>query len=342
MSNIRLRPIVIGPIVLGPFTCLGEGLLYEGIEREQLDNLYNLLVPARIAKSETIEEQSRKWWKAQCAHYGINVSQSTSIDTCQRRPKDEIMEHGELKVPRDLADIESRLNIRFRRRNARELERRERAGTAPSTPESGIEPKYEPVDSDIESVATVATTSSKRKREDVHAHGDDKEELQSSSAPADLEQGVVRHAKQPRHAFDHSPSHSRRSSLQPSSSQTAVQGGILVPYGKIYRLEYTSSANAPSQGTPILRVFGLLFEVLLEIPGFKFPFRIRSDANTRLDNNSYVPSERYDRNEWGMEVRSPVSENTGWLKLDHAGGQVKGVIRTPTGDIPFQGSRVAA
>ncbi|KAG8714797.1 hypothetical protein FRC08_011428 [Ceratobasidium sp. 394] len=347
MSDTRLRPIVIGPIVigpivLGPFTCLGEGLLYEGIEREQLDKLLDLLVPVKTPEPETTEERSRKWWKAQCAHRGINVSQSASIDTCRRRLKDAIMEHGELKVPRDLADLEFRLNIKFRRRNARELARRERAGTAPFTPESGIEPKYELVDSDIESVATVATTLSKREREDVHAHGDDDDEVQSSSAPADLEQGAVRHAKQPRHALNHSPSHSRRSSLQPSSPQTAVHEGIPVPYGEIYRLEYTSPANAPPQGTPILSVFGLMFEALLEIPGFKLLFRIRSSAGAQLGNNSYVPSGRYDRNERGMEVRSPMSENTGWLVLDHVGEQVRGVIPSSTGDIPFQGSRVTA
>ncbi|KAG8744731.1 hypothetical protein FRC10_009496 [Ceratobasidium sp. 414] len=351
MSDIRLRPIIIAPIAVGQFTCLGDGLLYEGVEREQPDKLLDLLVPVKTSGQKPIEDRGRpkKWWKAlaemrlvllaQCAHYGINIPPSAPIDTYRKYLENAILRHGELKVPRDLADLESWLNTKFRRRNARERAKRERTGATPFTPEPKAGTKNESVDSGAGSVATKTTTSPKRKAEDiVHARGHDEDELQSSGAPADLEQGAVRRAKQPRHAFDHPSSYSRPPSLQPSSLQTVVHGGTPSACGEIYRLECTSSVNTPSQGTPVLNVFGFLFEALLEIPGFKFLFRIKSNA--RLGNNSYVPCERYHRNEWGMEVRSPVSENAGWLTLYDVGGQVKGVIQTPSGKISFQGSRV--
>ncbi|KAG9103086.1 hypothetical protein FRC06_000286 [Ceratobasidium sp. 370] len=242
MSDIRLRPIVIAPIVVGQFTCLGEGLLYEGVEREQPDKLLDLLIPVKTSEHEPIKDRGRpkKWWKAQCAHYRINAPPPARIDTYRTYLENAILRHGELKVPQDLVDLESRANIKFRHRNARERTKRERAGATPLTPESKAEPKYESVDSDAKSVATKATTSPKRKAEDiVYARGHDEDGLQSSSASTNLEQGTVRHTKQPRHDFDHPPSYSRASSLQPSSLQTAVHMGIPSRYGEIYRLECT-------------------------------------------------------------------------------------------------------
>lgn len=65
MANAPLHPIVITAIVSGPFECLGDGLLYEGVEREQPNTLKDLLAPTKSSKRSAIEDKERpkKWWR---------------------------------------------------------------------------------------------------------------------------------------------------------------------------------------------------------------------------------------------------------------------------------------
>jgi hypothetical protein len=73
MTEVALHPIVIGAIVSGPFECLGDGLLHEGVEREQPNTLKDLLVPTKSSKRSAIEDRERpkKWWKGMLLCYYI-------------------------------------------------------------------------------------------------------------------------------------------------------------------------------------------------------------------------------------------------------------------------------
>jgi hypothetical protein len=65
MADVPLHPIVLSAIVTGQFECLGDGLLHDGVEREQPNTLKDLLVPTKTSKRTAIEDRERpkKWWK---------------------------------------------------------------------------------------------------------------------------------------------------------------------------------------------------------------------------------------------------------------------------------------
>jgi hypothetical protein len=71
MANVQLHPIVIQAIISGPFECLGEGLLHEGVGREEPNVLKDLIAPTKSSKRVAIEDRERpkKWWKGRpCSH----------------------------------------------------------------------------------------------------------------------------------------------------------------------------------------------------------------------------------------------------------------------------------
>lgn len=49
----------------GRFQCAGNGLLYEGVEREEPDALKDLLIPTKTSGCVRIQDNERpkKWWK---------------------------------------------------------------------------------------------------------------------------------------------------------------------------------------------------------------------------------------------------------------------------------------
>ncbi|EUC62049.1 hypothetical protein RSOL_412400 [Rhizoctonia solani AG-3 Rhs1AP] len=120
MANDLLHPIVIQAIISGLFECLGEGLLHEGVGREEPNVLKDLVAPTKTSKRIPIEDRERpkKWWKAQCLHYGLQVPSTASIGTYRVHLENAIRQRGGLKRPQDLADLELEQNAKFKRLNA--------------------------------------------------------------------------------------------------------------------------------------------------------------------------------------------------------------------------------
>ncbi|CAE6455219.1 unnamed protein product [Rhizoctonia solani] len=119
-TNDPLHPIVIQAIISGPFECLGEGLLHEGVGREEPNILKDLVAPTKTSKRTPIEDRERpkKWWKAQCLHYGLQVPSTASISTYRVHLENAIRQRGGLKRPQDLTNLEFEQNAKFRRLNA--------------------------------------------------------------------------------------------------------------------------------------------------------------------------------------------------------------------------------
>ncbi|KAH7340678.1 hypothetical protein B0J17DRAFT_652388 [Rhizoctonia solani] len=120
MTDTLLHPIVIQAIVSGPFECLGEGLLHDGVGRDEPSVLKDLVAPTKTSKRVPIEDRERpkKWWKAQCLHYGLQVPSTAPISTYRVHLENAIRQRGGLKRPQDLAALELDQNAKFRRLNA--------------------------------------------------------------------------------------------------------------------------------------------------------------------------------------------------------------------------------
>ncbi|QRV86577.1 hypothetical protein RhiJN_14595 [Ceratobasidium sp. AG-Ba] len=120
MSDAPLHPIVIGAFSIGHFECLGDGLLHEGIGCEQPSTLKDLLCPTKTSKKTPIEDRDRpkKWWKAQCVHYGITVPSQAPISTYRVHLENAIRQRGGIKRPQEIADLEAEQTAKFRRLNA--------------------------------------------------------------------------------------------------------------------------------------------------------------------------------------------------------------------------------
>ncbi|KAF8744824.1 hypothetical protein RHS02_02324, partial [Rhizoctonia solani] len=131
MANAPLHPIVIQAFVTGPFECLGEGLLHDGIGREEPDTLKSLIAPTKTSKRVAIEDRERpkKWWKAQCLHYGLQVPSAAPISTYRVHLENGIRQRGGLKLPQDLASLELEQNSKFRHLNAQVREATSRSST---------------------------------------------------------------------------------------------------------------------------------------------------------------------------------------------------------------------
>ncbi|CAE6498258.1 unnamed protein product [Rhizoctonia solani] len=135
MADAPLQPIVIQAIVSGPFECLGEGLLHDGVGRDEPSVLKDLVAPTKTSKRTPIEDRERpkKWWKAQCLHYGLQVPSTAPISTYRVHLENAIRQRGGLKRPQDLTSLEIEQNTKFRRLNA-EVREATSASTQPKPP----------------------------------------------------------------------------------------------------------------------------------------------------------------------------------------------------------------
>ncbi|KAG8714066.1 hypothetical protein FRC11_010008 [Ceratobasidium sp. 423] len=137
MANIPLHPIVIQAIISGSFECLGGGLLHEGVGREEPGVLKDLIAPTKTSKRVPIEDRERpkKWWKAQCLHYGLQVPSAAPIGTYRVHLENAIRQRGGLKRPQYLIDLELEQNVKFLRLNAEVREAT--SGNAQAKPPKG-------------------------------------------------------------------------------------------------------------------------------------------------------------------------------------------------------------
>ncbi|KAG8744732.1 hypothetical protein FRC10_009497 [Ceratobasidium sp. 414] len=260
MADAPLNPIVISAIVTGKFECLGDGLLHEGVEREQPNTLKDLLVPTKTSKRTPIEDRERpkKWWKAQCVHYGITVPSQAPIGTYRVHLENAIRQRGGLKRPQDIADLEFEQNAKFRRLNAevRDATRKEEAKApkakskaAKSQPEveaappkakakakakAEPKPKLKPVNPDADPVAPAKPAASRKRKAEtvVHIyHHDGNGNQQGSSAPTkERAKETKRPTKKARtataplqdHIFSDPPGYSEFD-MQPSSQTSSQQ-----------------------------------------------------------------------------------------------------------------------
>ncbi|CAE6518402.1 unnamed protein product [Rhizoctonia solani] len=143
MANTLLHPIVIQAVISGSFECLGEGLLHEGVGREEPNVLKDLIAPTKTSKRVPIEDRERpkKWWKAQCIHYGLQVPSTASISTYRVHLENAIRQRGGLKRPQHLTDLELEQNARFLRLN---VEVREATSGAQAKPPKGKAKSIQP------------------------------------------------------------------------------------------------------------------------------------------------------------------------------------------------------
>lgn len=63
MAPAALHPIVIPPIVVDKFSCLGEGLLFEGHARESPAALRDLLLPKGTKNGLADRDRPKAWWR---------------------------------------------------------------------------------------------------------------------------------------------------------------------------------------------------------------------------------------------------------------------------------------
>ncbi|KAG8699634.1 hypothetical protein FRC09_006494 [Ceratobasidium sp. 395] len=241
MSDTRLRPVVIKPIKVGRFTCRGEGLLYNGIKREQPDQLHALVAQGKVKGLKPkgdCEKLTKKWLEAQCAHYDIELPAQPTFDVLRKFIKLEILEHSELKQPLFLAKLESKYNAKFICLNAEERERRRQMiesqyGTTTATPftprpkvVTGL--RIEQVGPDTARPVVRTTTSPKRKAEDIaDAREQDGDKYQQRGSA--LEKEMIRPTKQSRTTAPmqnrptNHPSPYSGISARPSPSRTIIQ-----------------------------------------------------------------------------------------------------------------------
>ncbi|CAE6518393.1 unnamed protein product [Rhizoctonia solani] len=105
----------------GSFECRGDGLLVDGFPCETPTKLKRLLKPDENSGRMPIpnRERRKKWWRAQCIHYGIRVPANATIDTYRAYLGNAIPHQVELKRPRERIFLEERLNQAYHDAKAR-------------------------------------------------------------------------------------------------------------------------------------------------------------------------------------------------------------------------------
>ncbi|EUC56666.1 hypothetical protein RSOL_190530 [Rhizoctonia solani AG-3 Rhs1AP] len=103
----RLPPINAGEV----FTCQGKGLMYENIARVPIDELRELLAGGSGQTLARGRKESKKWFQAQCAHYGLPIKGFVAklraqLDTFVTSPTSE--------VPEDILKLESEKNEEYK------------------------------------------------------------------------------------------------------------------------------------------------------------------------------------------------------------------------------------
>ncbi|KDN51877.1 hypothetical protein RSAG8_00428, partial [Rhizoctonia solani AG-8 WAC10335] len=104
----------------GSFGHRGDGLLVDGFPCETPAKLKQLLKPHENSGLIPIHnyERRKKWWRAQCIHYGIRVPANATIDTYRAYLGNAIPHQVELKRPREHIVLEEQLNQAYRNAKA--------------------------------------------------------------------------------------------------------------------------------------------------------------------------------------------------------------------------------
>ncbi|CAE7053023.1 unnamed protein product [Rhizoctonia solani] len=105
----------------GLFECRGHGLLVDGFPCETPAELKRLLKPDEVS-GHTLKhnyKRCKKWWRAQCIHYGIRVPANATINTYRAYLGSAIPHQAELKRPREHILLEKQLNREYFNRDAK-------------------------------------------------------------------------------------------------------------------------------------------------------------------------------------------------------------------------------
>ncbi|KAG8691824.1 hypothetical protein FRC11_008448 [Ceratobasidium sp. 423] len=93
------------------FTCQGKGLMYENIPRVPIDELRKLLAGGYGQILAGDRKESKKWFQAQCAHYGLYTK---GIIANLRARLDDFVASPTATVPGDILKLESEKNEEYR------------------------------------------------------------------------------------------------------------------------------------------------------------------------------------------------------------------------------------
>ncbi|CAE6455230.1 unnamed protein product [Rhizoctonia solani] len=99
----------------GSFECPGHGLLVDGFPCETPAKLKQLLRPDESSGLIPISnhERRKKWWRAQCIHYGFRVPANATIDIYRAYLRGAIPHQVELRRPQEHIELEERLNLAY-------------------------------------------------------------------------------------------------------------------------------------------------------------------------------------------------------------------------------------
>ncbi|KAG8897444.1 hypothetical protein FRC01_011336 [Tulasnella sp. 417] len=124
-------PIVIPPLsnIDGKFTCIGNGLLYEGHPREKPEALRVLLMPTPGGEAIGDRSRPKAWWTAQAIFYELPCPKTASISTI-RALLEAAVKSNSLALPNKIKDLENKSNREFKKLNKEVLEK---TGAGPST-----------------------------------------------------------------------------------------------------------------------------------------------------------------------------------------------------------------
>ncbi|KAG8740008.1 hypothetical protein FRC10_004848 [Ceratobasidium sp. 414] len=111
-SAYTLPPINAGDV----FTCQGNGLLYEEIPRIPVEELRVLLSSGAGQVLAENRKEPKKWFQAQCAHYGLPTK---GVVANLRGQLDTFVTSPTAHVPEDLARLETEKNEEYKALNER-------------------------------------------------------------------------------------------------------------------------------------------------------------------------------------------------------------------------------
>ncbi|KAG8897679.1 hypothetical protein FRC01_011223, partial [Tulasnella sp. 417] len=124
-------PVVIPPLsnIDGKFSCIGNGLLYEGHPREKPEALRVLLMPTPGGEAIGDRSRPKAWWTAQAIFYELPCPKTASIPTI-RALLEAAVKSNSLALPTKIKDLENKSNREFKKLNKEVLEK---TGAGPST-----------------------------------------------------------------------------------------------------------------------------------------------------------------------------------------------------------------
>ncbi|GAB1526063.1 hypothetical protein RhiTH_009229 [Rhizoctonia solani] len=106
-NAFTLPPINAGDV----FTCQGKGLLYENVARVPIEELRELLSSGSGQTLAGDRKESKKWFQAQCAHYGLPTK---GIIANLRSQLDAFVTSPSASVPEEIVRLESDKNREYK------------------------------------------------------------------------------------------------------------------------------------------------------------------------------------------------------------------------------------